>query len=99
MYVKFFWVDIKCLFNTLSGIKINIEKIDVIYYDKKDIDKSHIFMLNLIILLGKFYIHKCKWFESIPNITHFMADIKIYFETLQGLSSRKTIRTMDIYKN
>ncbi len=35
---------------------------------KKDMDKSHIFMLNLLILLGNFYIHKCKWSERKPSI-------------------------------
>jgi len=36
------------------------------------------FMLNLILLLGKFYIHnKCKWSKRIPNIYHFKADMKI----------------------
>lgn len=68
------------------------------YYDKKDIDKSHSFVLNLILLLGKFYIHKCKWSERIPNIYHLKADMKIYFETLKGLSNRKALRTMDIIK-
>lgn len=56
---------------------------------KKNIEKSHIFILNLIILLGKFCIHKYKWSQRKPNITHFKTDMKIYFETLQGLSSCK----------
>lgn len=65
-----------------------IKKRDVIFYDKNDTDKNLFFMLNLIIVLSKFYTHKCKWSERTPNITHFKADIKIYFETLQELSSR-----------
>lgn len=48
-------------------------------------------MLNVLILLGQCYIHK--WSERMPNISHFKADIKIYFETIQELSSRKAIRT------
>ncbi len=57
MYVKFFWIDVEYLFTRLSGSKINIRKQDVIFeFDKKDTDKSHIFMLNLLILLGKFYM-------------------------------------------
>ena len=79
-------IDVEYLFHMLSGITIHIEKRDVFfYYDKKDLDKNHVFMLNPILLLGKFYIHKCKWSERIPNIYHFKADMKIYFETLQGL--------------
>lgn len=84
----------------LSGTKINIKKRDAIfYYDKNDIEKSHAFILNLLILLGKFYIHKCKWIERIPNISHFKAELKIYFGTLQRLSNRKATRTMDFYSN
>ncbi len=52
MYVQFFWIDVEYLFTRLSGSKINIRKRDVIFYfNKKDMDKSQIFMLNLLILL------------------------------------------------
>lgn len=99
IYVKYFWIDIECLFGLLSGSKINISKRDVIFFcDKKDMDNSHNFMLNLLILLGKYYIHKCKWSEIKPSISHFKIDLRNYFETLQGLSSRKAIRTLTILK-
>lgn len=44
IYVNLLLIDVDCLFNTLSGIKIYIEKRDVLFFMKKR------FMLNLIIL-------------------------------------------------
>ena len=61
-------------------------------------DQSHVFFLNLFILYGKFYIHKCKWSERKPNIHKFKNEMKMYFETLIGLTNKKAIRTINIYK-
>lgn len=59
-----------------SGSNKSLSKSDVIfYYGKKNVNRNHIFMLNLIIL-GTFYIHKCKWSETMLNTSHFKANSK-----------------------
>lgn len=32
MYIKYFWFDVDCLFNIMSGYRINIKKRDAIFY-------------------------------------------------------------------
>lgn len=90
IYTRFFWIDIENLFELFCGEKIKIQKKDVFFFHEENYFlKGHIFFLNLIILYGKFYIHKCKWTRTKPNITQFKVQMKSYFETLKGLSNPK----------
>jgi len=43
-------------------------------------------MINVIITMGKFLIHKCKWTKCKPTINHFKNDCKVYLESLKVLS-------------
>ena len=46
--VKFFWIDVENMFESLCGIKINLQKRDVIFYfEKKVMDQSHVFLYYL----------------------------------------------------
>ena len=42
--------------------------------------------INVIITMGKFLIHKCKWTKCKPTINHFKNDCKVYLESLKVLS-------------
>lgn len=70
-------------------LKLTWRKEIIFFIMAKSYRRVIFFILNLIILLGKFYINKYKWSQRKPNITHFNTDMKIYFENLQGLSSCK----------
>ena len=56
-HVNFFWLEVEHIFNMSYRKKIYLRKKDVIfYYEKSDIENERNF-----ILLGKYFIHKCKW--------------------------------------
>ncbi len=40
------------------------------------------FLFNLIILLAKCFIHKCKFVKVTPHVSYFEEDIKIYIKSL-----------------
>ena len=99
IYVKFFWIDVENMFESLCGIKINLQKRDIIFYfEKKVMDQSHFSLLNLFILFRQYYVHKCKWTERKPNIHQFKKEMRIYFDTLTGIMNRKAIRTVALYR-
>ncbi len=43
-------------------------------------------MVNIIIIMGKYHIHKNKWKNSRPNIVCFKNEIKNYVTSLKVLS-------------
>ena len=85
-------------FYVLCGSRIKLQNRDkMFYYESNDLVKCHVFNFNLLIVFGKCYIHKCKWSERKPNIHQLKSDIKLYFETLKGLTNKKAIQTLKIY--
>ncbi len=46
-------------------------------------------MLNLMILFGKFHIHKSKINNSKPCLKVFMVDVHSYMDSLQFIDSKK----------
>lgn len=46
-------------------------------------------MINLIILLGKYHIHKSKFSKSLPKSSTFLIGIKYYTDSLKLTRSKK----------
>lgn len=57
-------------------------------------ESSVFYILNLIFLLAKYYIHKCKFSNSKPLLSVFLSELKIYKDSLLGSSNPKAIRTV-----
>ena len=55
------------------------------------------FIINLLILLGKFHIHKCRVTKSIPNIISFQCDLKEYLKSLKMINAKKSNNTEKWY--
>jgi len=54
------------------------------------------FLCNLIILLAKYFIHKCKTMKVTPNFSHFQEDVKIYIRTLSTSCNQKATKTLNV---
>ncbi len=54
------------------------------------------FLCNLIILLAKYFIHKCKVMQITPNFSFFQEDIKMYIKSLSTSYNKKTIKTLNV---
>ena len=53
---------------------------------------------DMLEITDFFYVHECKWTERKPNIHQFKNEMRIYFDTLTGLTNRKAIRTVALYR-
>lgn len=65
----------------------------MIYFRNSDIDKDVVYLIQLLIILGTFHIHKCKWSNSKPNFFHFINEFKQYGTTLTKMKNKKAIKT------
>ncbi len=74
----------------LSGFDV------VIYFGNHGFDKDKAYFTQLLILMGKFHIHKIKWFSSKSNFSHFINDFKLYCKVLCNCTSKKAIRSHNI---
>ncbi len=54
------------------------------------------FLCNLIILLAKYFIHKCKVMKVTTNFSYFQEDIKIYIKCLSTSYNQNAIKTLNV---
>ncbi len=88
-YSKKLWEDLSRYFQQKSGHNLDITCKDVfIYYESKIISVN--FMVNLLILYGKFHIHKSKRCNSKPCFKAFMAEFLMFIDSLNALITKKS---------
>jgi len=54
---------------------------------------KELYLTNLIILLAKFHIHKCKFTNKKPLFIVFSKECEIYFSTLKNSVNKKAVKT------
>ena len=98
--VRLFWMDVELYFKALTGTAVVLDLKDIVFlYSNDAVDKERTFIVNLFILFGKYYIHKCKWSEKTPRIEQFKAELSLYMDSLEGLHNFKAAKTLTICKN
>ena len=96
-YVKRLWQDI-CVF-VIDHIYADFSLYwkDILFgvsnYDRNK--KSEFYIINLIILLAKFYIHKCKFTKNKPIYLVFEKELKIYINSIKDSSNKKALKTIN----
>ncbi len=68
-------------------------------------DKKNVFFINIMLILGKFFFHKCKCMKTKPYFSVFKRDfIYNYFPSLEYMKSKKAqkligiIRELDLFE-
>jgi len=75
----------------LAGNKKKMERIIIevraIRFGNKNLPKEHFRIYNIITIMGKYHIHKCKWQNKNSSILVFKIDegILCFFETSERL--------------
>ncbi|CAI5637800.1 unnamed protein product [Oreochromis niloticus] len=54
------------------------------------------FVINLLILLAKFFIHKCKFTNKTPYFCHFFKDVEMYIQSISDSTNKKALKTIYI---
>jgi len=63
--------------------------------DSMKVDPFHSkFVLNLLLFLAKFYIHKCKFSKKTPSFFIFKKDIDMYLNSLKDSKNSTACKTL-----
>ncbi len=54
----------------------------MIYVDDYGIEKDKAYIIKLLVVMGKFHIHKMKWSGGKPNSFYFINKFKQYCNTV-----------------
>ncbi len=73
IHTKIFWIDVELFIKEMLDISLQLSGFYVIiYFGDHGFDKVKAYLIQLLILMGKFHIHKMKWSGSKPNFSHFI---------------------------
>lgn len=88
-------------YNTDLNINLSFCFKDVFFgiFDYNQEYESKYFIVNLLFLLAKFHIHKCKFSGGKPYFPAFLIDVNNYIETLRYSNNLKAQRTVILYGN
>ncbi len=56
------------------------------------------FLVNNIVNLANYFIHKCRFFNNPPNVLLFQQDLTIFFKSLKIMRSEKALNLCDLLK-
>ncbi len=57
---------------------------------------NHFYIINLILLLAKFHIHKLKFNNQRPSFTVFLNEAKQYIQNITNSRNPKAMKTIDL---
>lgn len=62
------------------------------YYRKK---QKPVYIINLIIILAKFHIHKSKFARKNPLFSCFHKDCDFYLQSIKSCTNKKAVKTVN----
>ncbi len=81
-----FWQDLFSWLNIDINTDIPSQNLFQVLVYADGLSKKMSFMLNIIITMGKYHVHKSKWNNSKPSLNCFKNECKKYLESLKHLS-------------
>ncbi len=59
---------------------------------------SQFYLINLLVILTKFYIHRTKFSGKKPNLLELLAYLKQYVISISDCENKKAVKTYNLFK-
>ena len=66
------------------------------FLDNKSKKQTETYLINLLIILGKYHIHKAKFSNSKPSFVSFGKETEQYIKTIYDLKNKKAAKTIQL---
>ncbi len=81
------------------GTNIQIKVFDVMLYSTfNGLSIKQNYKIQLLVILGKFHIHKSKWTSLKPSFHRFIVELKQYCTSIEYVKNSKAAKTFCILK-
>ena len=94
---KKFWSELESHVFQPVNLHYSLSLKDVICYYCNSEDSNIDFLLNFLILHGKYFIHKQFFAKTLPNFTHFLAELKLHLKSLLLVNNKKNDKLLKCY--
>lgn len=97
-YSKAFWINAQTFISDSTKQTIGLQESDILFNLKVIKDEEISLMTQVVVMLGKFHIHKRKWSDQKHCWNHFIQEFKLYKNTVAQIDNRKAWRTSNILR-
>merc|ERR1712131_17668 len=94
-YTAGFWRKIEDYFKLKTKMSLHLGAKDILFYFENESSNIR-FIVNLIILIAKFHIHKAKFSKSLPSFVKFQIEFKKYCETIEKIENKKCLYSINV---
>uniref|UniRef100_A0A8C6S964 Reverse transcriptase domain-containing protein n=1 Tax=Neogobius melanostomus TaxID=47308 RepID=A0A8C6S964_9GOBI len=95
-YSQNLWLHIQQLIQNKTGYMISLQESDILFYfDNPNIPNDLSLLIQTIIHLAKYHIHKTKWAQTKPNGLHLINELNQYLKTIKTVTNQKAIKVHD----
>lgn len=63
-----------------------------VFDENKNVD----FVLNSLLLFGKFFIHKCRYYKTKPTLTHWRNELNLLSKSLKLVEEEKALKLFSL---
>lgn len=91
-----FWDKMQLWLKERNVVKLNLSFIDIKYGNYEEDGKKGL-LINVLLLLAKSFIHKCRFFKSPPRFIVFKNYLRQYLKTLSKTKNKKAGILLDLF--
>lgn len=99
-YSRFFWKDLITFTNNNikkeKNLKIHIGNVLFGFTNYKTSENNEYYIINLLILMAKFHIHKCKFSNQKPFFFLFVKEMEQYIKVIKMSNNKKALKTLNV---
>ncbi len=94
-FTKKMWQDVSFIRSNIYNDCILFWKDAVLgFIEYEESKRKQFYVVNLILLLAKFHIHRCKYSNSRPHFFVFMKEFEQYLSLIQLSKNKQALKTV-----
>ena len=83
---KSFWSSVFNWFKAVTAVSIKLSDHEILFGIENNEKDNILFLLNFVILQGKFFIVKCKNYKTNPSLLEFLRELKLNLQIERNIA-------------
>ncbi len=98
LHTQTFWIEFSNIINrnVLQGFSLLFKDVLFGFFNIQNDKINEYFIINLLLLLAKFHIHRSKFTHQKPLFIVFKKEVQQYIQTISSSKNLKALKTVNL---
>lgn len=99
-HTQLFWVEFSNFMkrNVLPGFSLLLKDVLLGFFDIQKATFNEYFIINLLLFLAKFHIHRSKFTQQNPLFIAFRREVQQYIQSISSSKNLKALKTINLFQ-